>query len=47
MRQYNDILWKIKEKAMMIENCADIIRGSLDPVDYQQPVMTLLFLEIK
>jgi hypothetical protein len=34
-------------KAMMIEICADILRGSLDPVDYQQPVMILLFLEIK
>jgi type I restriction-modification system DNA methylase subunit len=26
---------------MMIENCADILRGSLDPVDYRMPVMTL------
>jgi hypothetical protein len=34
-------------KAMMIEICADILRGSLHPADYQQPVMTLLFLEIK
>jgi hypothetical protein len=31
------ILWKVKEeKAMMKENCADIIRGSLDPTDYSQ-----------
>jgi hypothetical protein len=29
-------------KVMMTENCADILRGSLDPVDYQQTVMTLL-----
>ena len=26
---------------MMTENCADILRGSLDPTDYRQPVMTL------
>ena len=44
MRQYNGILWKVKEEVMMIENCADILRGSLDPADYLQPVMTLLFL---
>jgi hypothetical protein len=40
MRRYNGILWKVKEKAMMTENCADILRGSLDPADYRQPVMT-------
>ena len=42
MRRYNDgILWKVKEeKAMMTENCAEILRGSLDPADYRQPVMT-------
>ena len=45
MRRYNGILWKVKEKAMMTENCADILRGSLDPADYHQPVMTLLFLK--
>jgi hypothetical protein len=45
MRRYNGILWKIKEKAMMTENYADILRGSLDAVDYHQPVMTLLFLK--
>jgi hypothetical protein len=33
------ILWKVKEKAMMIENCADILRGSLDPTDYSQLVI--------
>jgi type I restriction-modification system DNA methylase subunit len=26
-------------------SAADILRGSLDPADYRQPVMTLLFLE--
>jgi hypothetical protein len=42
MRWYNDgILWKVKEeKAMMTENNTDIFRGSLDPADYRQPVMT-------
>jgi hypothetical protein len=40
MRRYNGILRKVKEKAMMTENCADILRGSLDPADYRQPVMT-------
>ena len=44
MRWYNGILWKIKEKAMMTENCADIPRV-LDPTDYRLPVMTLLFLK--
>jgi hypothetical protein len=29
---------------MMTENCADISRGSKDPLDYPQPIMTLLFL---
>jgi hypothetical protein len=34
MHRYNGILWKIKEEeVMMTENCADILRGSLDPVD--------------
>ena len=29
MRRYNDILWKVKEeKAMMTENCADILSAS-------------------
>jgi hypothetical protein len=43
MRRYNGIiLWKIKEeKAMMIENSAHIMRGSLDAVDYHQLVTTL------
>jgi hypothetical protein len=41
MRRYNEVLWKIKEEVMMIENCADILRGSLDPADYRQPGMTL------
>jgi hypothetical protein len=40
MRRYNGILCKLKEEVMMIENCADILRGSLDPADYRQPVMT-------
>ena len=31
---------------MMTENCADILRGSLDPVDYQRTVMTLLFYSL-
>ena len=45
MYWHNGILWKIKkEKAMTTENCADIPKGSLDPADYRQPVMTLLFL---
>jgi type I restriction-modification system DNA methylase subunit len=26
-------------------SAADILRGSLDPADYRQPVMTLLFLK--
>ncbi|MFZ0328047.1 MAG: type I restriction-modification system subunit M N-terminal domain-containing protein [Nitrososphaeraceae archaeon] len=26
-------------------NAADILRGSLDPSDYRQPIMTLLFLK--
>ena len=26
-------------------SAADILRGSLDPSEYQQPVMTLLFLK--
>jgi hypothetical protein len=30
-------------KAMMTENCAYILRGSLEPTDYHQPVMALLF----
>jgi hypothetical protein len=41
MGRNNGVLWKIKEEAMMIENCADIL-GSLDPADYCRPVMTLL-----
>jgi type I restriction-modification system DNA methylase subunit len=28
-------------------SAADILRGSLDLSEYRQPVMTLLFLEIK
>ena len=44
MRRDNGILWNVKEEVMMIENCADILRGPLDPADYRQPVMTLLFL---
>ena len=35
MSRYNGILWKIKEEVMMTENCADILRGSLDPADYR------------
>jgi hypothetical protein len=27
-------------RRMTPENCADILRGSLDPADYRQPVMT-------
>jgi hypothetical protein len=34
-------------KTMMRENNVDIVRGSLELADYRQPVMTLLFLEIK
>ena len=30
---------------MMTENNTDILRGSLDPADYRQAVMTLLFLK--
>ena len=29
---------------MMIENSANIFRGSLEPYDYRQPIMSLLFL---
>jgi hypothetical protein len=48
MRRYNDILWKVKEKAMMTENCADILRGSLDPADYRQPMNDfIVFKEAK
>ena len=25
--------------------CSDILRGSLDPSEYRQPIMTLLFLK--
>jgi hypothetical protein len=47
MRQYNGIFWKVKaEKAMTTENSADILRDSLDPVDYQRTVMTLLFYNL-
>lgn len=28
-----------------LRKAADILRGSLDPADYRQPVMTLLFLK--
>jgi hypothetical protein len=44
MCRYNDgILWKIKkEKAMGRENNADIIRGSLNPPNYRQLVMTFI-----
>jgi hypothetical protein len=31
---------------MMTGNCADILRGSLDYVDYQRTVMTLLFYNL-
>jgi hypothetical protein len=34
MHRYNGILWKVNEEVKMIENCADIIRASLDPADY-------------
>ena len=44
MRRYNDVLWKVKEVEVMTENCADILRYSLVPADYRQPVMTLLFI---
>ena len=28
-------------------SAADILRGSLDPSEYRQPVMTIIFKEIK
>jgi hypothetical protein len=44
MRQYDGILWKIKEIEVMTENCTDIPRV-LDATDYRLPLMTLLFMK--
>ena len=43
MCRYNDVLWKVKEIEVMTEKTMQTFLGFLDPTDYHQPVMTLLF----